>query len=946
MGYEKGMHPGAVWKRTDFQIHTPRDAQWTGSPALPGGTPENEEARQEWARSFVEKCRTRGLTAIAITDHHDYCFVDYVKKAAEELSQFWVYPGVEVTCADAVQCLILFDTTTNAETWSRLFGGHLQRIPSPAHENPQAPQTIDCGRTLEDFIDCIASDPQLNQCSIILPHGTDSGHKGLLRRGFHNRFRDLSVDGVYTEKPWSALAEAEKRKIYGEASEWGSRRRGIIPTGDNRSESAERLGAHECWVRLGEPTTEAIRQAVLADEARISYTAPTLPLHRILELRVNSSLTGSDFRLHFNDGFTAMIGGRGSGKSATLEYLLFGLGRSITETVSSEDSYRNRDRSLVHKTLQDGFVSVVLERDGVQETWTRSWAARDKISISVEDEAPNETVITTEEARRRFQARGFHQKQLSTLVADPKHAAEQITGIAAAELISQRRELEHDLNAKKREVQTAFQRVIELWNAQEEMHQHRERVKDLKRRALAVKNRLREAGLAPEDQQILEAAPGYKLVSGLIQETPELIDRDIENLRSQFGSLSSLDTHPWEGLLEQFPELPGLISAITDADSKLKDTLETSITALQTLRAAHTRFGESFTQKYKAFGERHRSAVELQANTKALVEEAEHIDEELRMAELGERRSQDRVKQLTDAQDRLHAAREKLQDTVDDLYRLMAEAAAKVDGMSAGTLRAIAFRETKPGEYLAALLAICERNHIRDAQQKCEDRIEELAADSSALHWTDVCDNLLAILQGRIKAGIANAEPSDELRSLVQETLLPDEKEARQNALYASVDEGTVLQALTATPETFISFEYKDARGYIPFEQASPGQQSSAILKLLLNQEAGTLIVDQPEDDLDNKVIIEIAQMLQKTKRKRQLIFATHNPNFVVNGDADKVVALQSGSGSFEEARVYIEVDGAIETPLVRESITQTMEGGQKAFELRSRKYRFPLGNQ
>jgi ATPase subunit of ABC transporter with duplicated ATPase domains len=146
---------------------------------------------------------------------------------------------------------------------------------------------------------------------------------------------------------------------------------------------------------------------------------------------------------------------------------------------------------------------------------------------------------------------------------------------------------------------------------------------------------------------------------------------------------------------------------------------------------------------------------------------------------------------------------------------------------------------------------------------------------------------------------------------------------------------------------SFITFEYKDAAGYIPFERASPGQQAAALLNLLLNQEAGTLIIDQPEDDLDNKVIMGIVKLLQTTKRKRQLIFATHNPNFVVNGDADKVLALTPGAtegasgGPLAASRVSVEVDGAIETPAVRAAITETMEGGKAAFELRSRKYQF-----
>jgi ABC-type cobalamin/Fe3+-siderophores transport system ATPase subunit len=118
---------------------------------------------------------------------------------------------------------------------------------------------------------------------------------------------------------------------------------------------------------------------------------------------------------------------------------------------------------------------------------------------------------------------------------------------------------------------------------------------------------------------------------------------------------------------------------------------------------------------------------------------------------------------------------------------------------------------------------------------------------------------------------------------------------------------------------------------------------------LLLSQEAGTLIIDQPEDDLDNKVIMNTVKLVQSTKRKRQLIFATHNANFVVNGDADKIISLVpvavAGPGVTSAAsggpRISIEADGAIETPVVRAAITETVEGGREAFELRSRKYRF-----
>ena len=89
---------------------------------------------------------------------------------------------------------------------------------------------------------------------------------------------------------------------------------------------------------------------------------------------------------------------------------------------------------------------------------------------------------------------------------------------------------------------------------------------------------------------------------------------------------------------------------------------------------------------------------------------------------------------------------------------------------------------------------------------------------------------------------------------------------------------------------------------------------------------------------------MQIVTLIRSSKSNRQLLFTTHNPNIVVNGGADKVVALKSGETSEDTsgaARVRIDVDGAIETPNIRKAITHLMEGGKAAFDLRNRKYNF-----
>ena len=136
-------------------------------------------------------------------------------------------------------------------------------------------------------------------------------------------------------------------------------------------------------------------------------------------------------------------------------------------------------------------------------------------------------------------------------------------------------------------------------------------------------------------------------------------------------------------------------------------------------------------------------------------------------------------------------------------------------------------------------------------------------------------------------------------------------------------------------------FEYRSREGeYIPFDNASAGQQATALLKTLLNQPGPPLIIDQPEEDLDNPVILEIVEQVWSAKQQRQLIFASHNANLVVNGDAELVVWCDHRTLG-DQSRGKVAGEGAIDVPDVRDAIKSIMEGGEEAFNLRKEKYGF-----
>lgn len=148
--------------------------------------------------------------------------------------------------------------------------------------------------------------------------------------------------------------------------------------------------------------------------------------------------------------------------------------------------------------------------------------------------------------------------------------------------------------------------------------------------------------------------------------------------------------------------------------------------------------------------------------------------------------------------------------------------------------------------------------------------------------------------------------------------------------------------SVSLTPiKSIPAFEFRSREGeYIPFNNASAGQQATALLKTLLNQPGSPLIIDQPEEDLDNPVVLEIVQQVWRAKAGRQLIFASHNANLVVNGDAE-LVAWCDYRTAGDQSGGKIAGEGAIDIPAVRDAIKSIMEGGEAAFSLRKEKYGF-----
>lgn len=141
------------------------------------------------------------------------------------------------------------------------------------------------------------------------------------------------------------------------------------------------------------------------------------------------------------------------------------------------------------------------------------------------------------------------------------------------------------------------------------------------------------------------------------------------------------------------------------------------------------------------------------------------------------------------------------------------------------------------------------------------------------------------------------------------------------------------------------------------FEQMSPGKKAFIVLKLILEFSDSKIpvLIDQPEDSLDNRAIYsELTKYIKKTKKNRQIIIVTHNPNIVVSGDAENIIVAnqQSDNSPNQNGKKFDYVNGALENRNnnsksefilqkynIREHVCDILEGGEDAFIRREKKY-------
>jgi len=592
-----------------------------------------------------------------------------------------------------------------------------------------------------------------------------------------------------------------------------------------------------------------------------------------------------------------------------------------------------RRSRLIDNTLKplNATIQVKLEVNGVPHVVRRN--AQDgalQIKVANDEMRP----CTEEEVRSLLPVQAYSQKQLSDVSVRPEELARFITAPIRADL-AQIERLQADRAARIRQSYTTWVRQRTL-------------LRTLQKRELAEKSLSEQAstvrasiiGLSEEDQAVLDRGKLFETADRSVQswhdgvktfqEGAEALRQTVDAYSTQIGQ-SPTDT---EGAIlkaayEQYRTLLG------DAKSSL-DSLIAQAAAIQarTETMSPDNPWRQWADKIAIVRTDYEAAVQRSSAQSEKMKQLKDIEEQLTKHARESARVSDEARALATAETNYRTERDAWEYQLKERDDLLDKQCAVLTENSGGAIRAMVKRFADAADFVNTLRQSLSGTRFPGAKVDALGQFITSGGDPIA-GWRDLLTDLAKLAEFDVEQDGADRRPETPTLSAAGLT------NADLDRLGRSFKPEHWLALSLISIKSVPVFEYRAREAdYIPFSSASVGQQATALLKTLLNQAGPPLIIDQPEEDLDNPVMLEIVELVWQAKQKRQLIFASHNANLVVNGDAE-LVAWCDYRIAGDQSRGTIAGEGAIDVGDVREAIKGIMEGGEAAFNLRREKYGF-----
>lgn len=961
-------YPGARWWKFDFHTHTPasKDTDYWQSII---GTPK-EITPEKWLLKYM----AAEIDCVAVTDHNSGAWIDKLKTEYQRMKQLaqagsppagfralYLFPGVEISVAGGLHLLAIFDPEKSTSTISSLLGA--VGFPADLHGETDSSVEAACSRkTLVEVIE------EIHRCGgIAIPAHSDKP-KGLLETkgtgqgAVHaDQIRSVFKAGILAIETLNR--EASKPNIYREANiQWAE-----VLGSDCHSFNPDIPipGSRFTWLKMESPSLAGLRLALLDGQGvsvrRSDDPEPFSPFktpdHFIETLEIADARymggQSEPTKFCFNPSFNALVGGRGTGKSTVVHALrlAYRKERELDPKSEAGETFARFNKAVQNRNDPGGGgllpttkITLTLRRNGV--LYKLSWCKEGQGSVVQEwDEATEQWKLSASQtvSGPRFPVRLFSQGQIAELAGESQQALLKVideaaqTG-AAQQALDEAERAFFATRAKQREVSGKLkgrdtlnlglqdvQRKLDRF----EVAHHAEVLKAYQRTSRQMREMTRQFdATAAMAKQLHQSAQDL-----LAEDLPDaLFDPAIDA-----GALS---------VAQQLAQTIAQTKAQVEAAAQLLAEKGASLRAQLSHGDWQARVGQS-ARAYQALkADLLTQGVSDPSEYGRLVQERQRLETELK-----------RLDALQKQFDELKAQAKKALDDVWEARRKVSEVRSAFLQQSVANNPFVRIALTPYGcdarvdsQAAARVMDRSLRDVLGATDQFKDDIYVEAQGDIPAKGL--IAEVLAAVdfVDGSDEPGTADAESGTQQR-LKREF----EERIRQlqtrlfNACRGKGDFGAwfnkhlvgaaekrpefIDHILCWFPEDGLKVEYSrkgNGQGFQSIGQASQGQRAAAMLAFLLAHGTEPLVLDQPEDDLDNHLIYDlVVQQIRANKQRRQLIIVTHNPNIVVNGDAEMIYALDFNSQGF------ISQSGSLQNQAMRKEVCNVMEGGKDAFERR-----------
>jgi len=850
---------------------------------------------EAYNQALLQQCKELDIRVVGIADHGSVSSIDAARQVLAPAG-IVVFPGFEIASIDQTHFVCLFPEDTSSQLLERYLG----KLDLLEPQDGVRPSKLGAEQLIDSVVDQLGGFIYAARCT---------EDRGLLKQGMNHVWQLPKLRAAQIPGSIEALKgqdDAFFRRVFLNKDKAYEREHPMaaINAKDVAKPSDLADPGATCWIKMTRPTFAAFKVAFLDPESRVRLNSeqPEGKPGAIHSVKVSGGyLDGMEAVL--SGHLDTVIGGRGTGKSTLIECLRFAL-----DVLPKGIHARKQHNEIIKENLGKDLGRVEVQLTSFAQHGKRYTVAR-KVgeapivrdaegqvsTLLPRDLLPNLDIYGQNEIYELAQGEGSRLRLMEKFLPQDQDGKTQLDQVQR-----RLRENADKLSKAFDDVDTLHEQVNRLPKLQEQLQSHEApglkdklaRVPLLEReRQINVRAQEELEGLKSALATLQDALPDTTFISdkaleGLPNAAQLVVMRKVlEQLRQSMSALIAQG----QGLLNQgTADMQGVRQAWQAAQAAAQAEIDS---ALRSLPSAAGRTGQQIGVEYQK-----------------LQREIERIrPQQSRMAtfkQLSDSLQQERRNLLAELSDRRHVRLQALQS-----------AAKKLNRRLEGRLRV----EIQPEG---------DRRLLKDFLLKCE--LEGVG--ERRLAWIDEAASMSTIgLAKSIREGKAGLTVDWGLTPVVAEALsrLPRSKVMALESLEL---EHRVNIELNVTPG--------DAPPvFKPLERLSTGQQCTAILHLLLLDNRDPLVMDQPEDNLDNAFIADrIVPELRRAKTQRQFIFATHNANIPVFGDAEWIGVFTATDA---HGSLAADAQGSIDVPAIRDSVATILEGGRNAFMQRKAKYEF-----